>query len=350
MPKLSAKTWIIVTIVVVAALAFFGYQFWQSRRYAVPSGIASGNGRIEAKLADVSAKEPLRVKEVLVNEGDLVKPGQILVRLDTVTLEAQLEQPGGAMFPRSFTSGEKLQGGIAQTQFGPIVIDSLIREESKFMDVRRLHELYVDPTASRRVQEQVTRITRALQEQQYLAAVARPRVVFLFPGQGSQHPGMVRGLYDEAPAFREAFDRCMAIANPALGVDLGAWLRDTDPSDAQVAQALAEGRAAGTLAAAPLRFDRERTVRAASRLAFPGKVLADPNGGRLFVADSNHNRVVVSTLPDASGRSTLLRAIGTGRVGREDGPADRASFHHPQGLALMGETLARVYKWAPTHA
>jgi HlyD family secretion protein len=92
MPKISAKTWVIVSIVVVAAVAFFGYQFWQSRRYAVPSGIASGNGRIEAKLADVSAKEPLRVKEILVNEGDLVKPGQILVHLDTVTLEAQLAE------------------------------------------------------------------------------------------------------------------------------------------------------------------------------------------------------------------------------------------------------------------
>jgi HlyD family secretion protein len=92
MPKISAKTWVIVSIVVVAAVAFFAYQFWQSRRYAVPSGIASGNGRIEAKLADVSAKEPLRVKEILVNEGDLVKPGQILVRLDTITLDAQLAE------------------------------------------------------------------------------------------------------------------------------------------------------------------------------------------------------------------------------------------------------------------
>ena len=92
MPKLSAKTWIIVSIAIVAVLAFFGYQYWQARRFALPNGIASGNGRIEAKLTDVSAKEPLRVKEVLVNEGDLVKPGQILVRLDTVTLQAQLAE------------------------------------------------------------------------------------------------------------------------------------------------------------------------------------------------------------------------------------------------------------------
>jgi HlyD family secretion protein len=57
----------------------------------------SGNGRIEAKLSDASAKEPLRVKEVLVDEGDLVKPGQVLVRLDTVTIEAELAKNQAAV-------------------------------------------------------------------------------------------------------------------------------------------------------------------------------------------------------------------------------------------------------------
>src|SRR5262249_6511543 len=62
------------------------------KQSALPDGIASGNGRIEAKLVDATAKEPLRVKEILVEEGDLVKPGQVLVKLDTVTLDAQLAE------------------------------------------------------------------------------------------------------------------------------------------------------------------------------------------------------------------------------------------------------------------
>jgi sugar lactone lactonase YvrE len=109
--------------------------------------------------------------------------------------------------------------------------------------------------------------------------------------------------------------------------------------DGAIAAALEEGRAKGILAPGPLRPARERSVRAATGLAFPGKVLADPAGGRLFVADSNHNRIVVATLPDSGGRSRLIQAIGHGRVGREDGPAERAGFNHPQGLALSGETL-----------
>ena len=73
-------------------VAFIGYKFWKSQQFALPKGIASGNGRIEAKLVDVTAKESLRVKEILVKEGDLVEPSQVLVRMDTVTLESQLAE------------------------------------------------------------------------------------------------------------------------------------------------------------------------------------------------------------------------------------------------------------------
>jgi len=83
---------IALAVIAVGVVAFFGYQYFQSKRNAVPEGIAYGNGRIEAKLADVSAKEALRVKDILVDEGDLVTPGQVLVHLDTVTLDAQLAE------------------------------------------------------------------------------------------------------------------------------------------------------------------------------------------------------------------------------------------------------------------
>ena len=86
------STLVVGALVVVAAGGFLGYRYWQSQQSAVPPGIAYGNGRIEAKLADTSAKEALRIKEILVNEGDLVMPGQVLVKLDTVTLDAELAE------------------------------------------------------------------------------------------------------------------------------------------------------------------------------------------------------------------------------------------------------------------
>jgi HlyD family secretion protein len=91
--KISKKAlkWTLA-VVGVAVVALIGFQYWKAKKSALPEGIISGNGRLEAKLVDVSAKEPLRVKEVLVNEGDDVKPGQLLVQLDTVTLQAELAE------------------------------------------------------------------------------------------------------------------------------------------------------------------------------------------------------------------------------------------------------------------
>ncbi len=46
------------------------------------------------------------------------------------------------------------------------------------------------------------------------------RVVFVFPGQGAQHIGMARGLYDCQPVFAEHFDDCAAGFGAELGIDL----------------------------------------------------------------------------------------------------------------------------------
>jgi phthiocerol/phenolphthiocerol synthesis type-I polyketide synthase E len=48
------------------------------------------------------------------------------------------------------------------------------------------------------------------------------RVVFLFPGQGAQHIGMARGLYESQPVFAEHFDQCAAGFREELNIDLRA--------------------------------------------------------------------------------------------------------------------------------
>ena len=52
----------------------------------------------------------------------------------------------------------------------------------------------------------------------------RPRnereIVFMFPGQGAQHPGMGKDVYESEPVYKAAIDQCAEIAQEWLGVDL----------------------------------------------------------------------------------------------------------------------------------
>jgi HlyD family secretion protein len=59
---------------------------------ALPAGFAAGNGRLEANQVFVATKYPARVKDVLFNEGDTVESGQVVARMDTSALDAQLRQ------------------------------------------------------------------------------------------------------------------------------------------------------------------------------------------------------------------------------------------------------------------
>lgn len=85
----------------------------------------------------------------------------------------------------------------------------------------------------------------------------------------------------------------------------------------------------------PLATQLERDAVPSSALAFPGKVLADPVGNRLFIADSSHNRLVITDLLTYE----VLDVIGSGTAGFTDGDFSTATFDKPQGLTLRGDTL-----------
>jgi hypothetical protein len=104
--------------------------------------------------------------------------------------------------------------------------------------------------------------------------------------------------------------------------------------DADIAKLVAYHEGNGTLDRAPLALGLERHKMAATPLRFPGKVLADEASSRLFIADSNHNRIVIATLA-----GKLLDVAGSGAVGEKNGPFASATFHHPQGMALAGDKL-----------
>lgn len=107
-----------------------------------------------------------------------------------------------------------------------------------------------------------------------------------------------------------------------------------DLLDKVIERLVAYHKAKGTLDETPVHFDLERTKQPATPLRFPGKVVADAASNRLFISDSNHNRIVVTSL-----EGQLLDVIGAGTIGRADGAYDKAQFDHPQGMALVDNRL-----------
>ena len=85
----------------------------------------------------------------------------------------------------------------------------------------------------------------------------------------------------------------------------------------------------------PLEVTLEGAGDPGTPLLFPGKVLADEASQRLFIADSNHNRIVVVDLMTHE----VLDIIGAAARGFDNGGFDSARFDKPQGMALDGDRL-----------
>ncbi|MGH3563774.1 MAG: beta-ketoacyl synthase N-terminal-like domain-containing protein [Mycobacterium sp.] len=163
------------------------------------------------------------------------------------------------------------------------------------------------------------------------------RVVFLFPGQGAQHVGMGRGLYECEPVFAEHFDACAAGFARELGIDLaavvfGGTARDLERTDrtqpalfavqyglAKLVQAYGVGPAAmaghsiGEYAAAAIAgvFDLETAIKVVSMRA------------RLMHAAPRGVMVAV-----AAGAEAIVEDLGAG--------VDLASVNDPGGCVVAG--------------
>lgn len=103
-----------------------------------------------------------------------------------------------------------------------------------------------------------------------------------------------------------------------------------------IAQVIARFSAQGQIDRTPIPLDLGAAGTMSPVLSFPSAVLADEAGGRLFIADAGHNRILVAGLD-----GSLRYVIGAGQEGAVDGSFADATFRGPQGLALSpdGGTL-----------
>jgi HlyD family secretion protein len=92
--KSARKRWLRVALVIAVVVggAGAGFYWWKHSQSQLPPGIAWGNGRIEADEIDIDTKFAGRIAEMLADEGDMVKAGQIVARMDTQDLAVSLKK------------------------------------------------------------------------------------------------------------------------------------------------------------------------------------------------------------------------------------------------------------------
>ena len=96
------------------------------------------------------------------------KDGNKVAADDVVRLLIGLD--GGSKFPRELSGG--MQAGVGRGQFGPMEINSPIKEDPKFMTVGRLKWLFEHPEKSRRIGTVVAGFVRRDQQLRYLQGLA----------------------------------------------------------------------------------------------------------------------------------------------------------------------------------
>jgi HlyD family secretion protein len=118
-------------LAVLAAVAW-----WQLRPNGLGEGFASGNGRIEATEVDVATKLAGRIASIDVDEGDFVEPRQVLARMDTQTLEAQLAQARAQL--RQAENGQiTATSQIALRESEKLAAEAVVRQRQAELEAAR---------------------------------------------------------------------------------------------------------------------------------------------------------------------------------------------------------------------
>jgi HlyD family secretion protein len=127
----------LVPIVVVVAVAAAGVSAYLALRTNGPGkGFSSGNGRIEATEVDVATKLPGRVEEVFVAEGELVRAGQPLARMQVESLQAQREE-ALAHRQQALQAVAGAEAQVALRESDRAAVDALVVQRESELDAAR---------------------------------------------------------------------------------------------------------------------------------------------------------------------------------------------------------------------
>lgn len=219
-----------------------------------------GVGTIEARRAYmIGPTLASRVTQVLVDQGDSVKRGQLLAALDPIDLDQRFDSAGSAI-QRASSAAE---GAAAQVREAASRQAIAATSASRFRELRR--QGFVSQEAADAKQHEANAAAAAQEAAQAALAAARRDVARL----DSDRAGIARqraqyrltSPIDGLITAREAEPGSTVIAGQAV-------LRLIDPSSLWIKARIDQGRAAGIAVGQPVQI----LLRSRAQQSFPGKV------------------------------------------------------------------------------
>jgi lipopolysaccharide export LptBFGC system permease protein LptF len=116
-------------------------------------------------------------------------------------LQITIDLVDGARFPRRLAGGDQV--GFSSLTFGPLRLDSPLREDVKFMDIWDLVKIAADPAASQRIRQAVNVLLGSDEENTFLRELAAdPKHLGVHELQTAQSPAQVYSISSDGPPPR----------------------------------------------------------------------------------------------------------------------------------------------------
>lgn len=94
--KISIKS-VVPVLLLVGIVGLVGYVLSRQHQNAVPDGLVFTNGRLESERVAVASKVPGRIVAMLKQEGDSVKSGEVIAKLDDSQVVSKVDQAKAAI-------------------------------------------------------------------------------------------------------------------------------------------------------------------------------------------------------------------------------------------------------------
>lgn len=134
----TAALWLLLAALILLGLGA-GYGWRGAGADRPGAGLVSGNGRIEATEIDIATQQPGRIAQILVDEGELVRAGQVVARMDLPALRAARDE-AEARVQQARDAVAGAQAGLAVRRSDELAAAALVTQRRSELDAaeRRL--------------------------------------------------------------------------------------------------------------------------------------------------------------------------------------------------------------------